>query len=423
VKRNRNARPRPTNRLSRFVRDVLRVAFAVARGLRGERIGLRASALTFITIFSMVPMLTVAIALVETAGTSAFRGGLREFVLEILAPGIREDSARVLERFLDTAGSAAAGTVSFVVLLISAASLLRHLDHSLNEIWNVRRKRALPLRLATYLGALLFGPLLLGASVVGMGVLRERIAIHTSIPPHILRASGAVVAVILFTALYKVVPNAQVRLRAALSGGLVAGVSWDLARHLYGVVATRAFKASPLWGSLGAVPLFLTWLYVSWLLLLWGARLSYAVQFAWFGRGMPDLLAYPRSDALLAARIAGALARRQQLRAGPSHVRALADELKVTVQSIEPVLDQLVRAELVRLHPEGLVEPARSIEELSLADTARAVGGPERPVAPVLSAPSCGIQTVIESAEAEFLARLGRVRWSDLPRLLPPQKA
>jgi membrane protein len=389
----------------------------VARGLRGERIGLRASALTYITIFSLVPLLTVAIALVETAGATAFRGGLRQLVLEILAPGIREDSARVLERFLDTAGSAAAGTVGFVALLISAASLLRHLDHSLNEIWNVRRKRSLPLRLVTYLGALLFGPLLLAASVAGIGVLREYIALHFNVPPQIVGASSTVVAVILLTALYRVVPNDEVRFRAALAGGLVAGVSWDVARHVYGEIATRAFRASPLWGSLGAVPLFLTWIYVSWLLLLFGARLSYAIQSAWFGRGMPDLVAYPRSDSLLAARIAGALARRQQLGDVPPTARALAGELKVTVQSIEPVLEQLLQAGLIHLASEGLIEPARRLSELSLADTARAVGGVNRAGVGALALPACGIQEVLESAEEEFLRRLGRVRWSELPQL------
>ncbi|HZA13182.1 MAG TPA: YihY/virulence factor BrkB family protein, partial [Myxococcaceae bacterium] len=232
----------------RFVLDVLRVAFALARGFRGERIGLRASALSFITIFSLVPLLTVAIALVEAVGAPAFRGGLREFVLQILAPGIREDSAGVLGRFLDTAGSAAAGTVGFVFLLFSAGSLLRHLDRSLNEIWNVRKKRSLAVWLVTYIGVLLFAPLLLAAGIAGVGALRERIAAHTSIPPQLLATSGALVAVVGFTLLYRVVPNAHVRLGAALAGGLVAGVAWDFARHLYGEIATRAFRASPLWG-------------------------------------------------------------------------------------------------------------------------------------------------------------------------------
>jgi membrane protein len=413
----RTARAFQSHAAGRFVLDVRRVAFALARGFRGERIGLRASALTYITIFSLVPLLTVAIALVETVGAPAFRGGLREFMLEILAPGIREDSARVLGRFLDTAGSAAAGTVGFVFLLFSAGSLLRHLDHSLNEIWNIRKKRSLPLRLGTYLGVLLFAPLLLAAGIAGMGVLREHIAAQTSVPPQLLAASGTVVAVIAFTLLYRVVPNAHVRMRSALAGGLVAGVGWDFGRHLYGEIATRAFRASPLWGSLGAVPLFLTWIYVGWLVLLFGARLSYAVQFAWFARGMPSLVPYPRADALLAALIAGDLARRHELRARWPTVHTLADELLVTVESIEPVLDQMAQAGLIRVLPEGRVAPARSLDALTLADTARAVGGTDPFGVAGVSAPTGGIQSVLEGAEREFLVRLGEVRWSDLPQL------
>jgi membrane protein len=208
-----------------------------------------------------------------------------------------------------------------------------------------------------------------------------------------------------------------VRLRSALAGGLVAGVGWDFARHLYGEIATRAFKASPLWGSLGAVPLFLTWIYVSWMVLLFGARLSYAVQFAWFARGMPSLLPYPRADALLAARVAEALARRHQFRARWPTVRALADELRVTIEALEPVLDQLGRAGLIRLPGDGQVEPARSLDSLTLADTARAVGGADPFGVIGLSRPPDGVEAVLEDAEREFLSRLGQVRWSDLPHV------
>lgn len=416
---SRTAQTLERTRAGRFGLDIFRAVIAVARGFRGEKISLRASALTYISIFSLVPMLAVALGLVQLLGRHEFHDHLRTFVYGLLAPGIREESSAVLDRFLTTASSATAGSLGIIALTFAAGSLLQNMDSSINEIWNVRKQRPLPVRIGIYAGILVLGPVLLALSLSAMGLLRGAATNYLPFSGEVITAAGALISVAGFTLTYLFAPNAKVRFRSALAGGLVAGLGWDVAKHLYGELAEQSFRASPVWGSLGAVPLFLTWIYVSWLLLLFGARLAYAVQYAWFGRGTPDLVAYPRSEAMLGARIAAAVARAQLPNARHLTIKGLASELRVPSEIVEPVLERLVRHTLIKLQPGGTLEPGRPLEELSLADIALAVGAGDtvNPPASVTKRAMNGLEAALDRAEDEFVARLRRIRWADLPRL------
>lgn len=407
------------SRGGRFVLDVLLAGWAVARGFRGEKISLRASALTYISIFALAPLLTVALALVELFGQNDLHAQVRAFLLDLLAPGIAEESAAMLDQFLSTASTTAAGSVGFAVLIVSAGTLLKNLDTSLHEIWNVRRRRPPHVRLAIYAAVLVLGPTLLALSLAGMGVLRAWVTPVIPFSGDLLTAAGALVAVAGFTFMYRVGPNVEVRFRSAFAGGLVAGLTWDVAKHVYGGVAATLFRASPIWGSLTAVPLFLTWIYVSWLLLLFGARLAYAVQYTWFRAGLPDLAAFPRGEALIAARLAALLAES----AGDGlTVRALPRALGLSQDVVAPVLERLVLAGVVRVLPGGQVQAGRPLDELTLADTALAVGAASGspPTASAASGPvgpSSAVEALFQQAEEAFLEQLRRVRWDDLPAL------
>jgi membrane protein len=405
-------------RAGRFALDVGLAAWTVARGFRGEKISLRASALTYISIFALVPLLTVALGLVELLGRHDLHAQVREFLFDLLAPGIAEESAAMLDRFLGSATSAAAGGVGLVVLMFSAGTLIKNLDTSINEIWNVRKKRSIPVRAAIYLGVMVLGPALLALSLAGMGVVRAWATPMVPFSAEILTAAGALVSVGGFTFMYLVGPHVKVRFRSALAGGLVAGLSWDLAKHLYGEIASQIFRASPVWGSLTALPLLLTWIYLSWLLLLFGARLSYAVQYAWFRGSAPDLGAFPRAEALVGARLSLLLTEAAATGAGPLAVRKLPRRLGVTEERLDPVLERLVASGIVRLLPGGYVEAGRPIDELTLEDTALAIGAGEGGAPGGTAQPKPeGVEGAFQRAEEAFLQALRQVRWRDLPML------
>src|SRR5207248_8399970 len=120
----------------------------------------------------------------------------------------------------------------------------------------------------------------------------------------LLTLGSTISSILVFTGIYKLAPHAPVRGRSALSGGIVGGLAWEIARHGYASFAALAFNYNPLYGSLSAAPLFLMWIYVSWWLMLFGARLSYAVEHAAFRGEFMDLITHPRARELVAARVA-----------------------------------------------------------------------------------------------------------------------
>src|SRR4051812_37877916 len=289
----------------RFAADTMSAMRALVHGFRGENISLRASALTYATIFSLVPMLTVALAILQSLHQEEFQARVRGFVQELLAPGIREDTGALLERFISRASGMAAGWIGFSVLAITAGALLRNLDGSLNEIWNVRRDRKLWVRILIYVVILLLGPLMVAASLAGSSELRAAV-LQTQLPytQTLVALFPWLASVFAFTLLYKLAPAAAVRIRSAFAGGLVAGLGWQLAQRAFTAFGAQIFRINPIYGSLGAAPLFLSWIYVSWIMVLFGARLAYAVEHASYLRVYGHLGDTPRTRELIAAQIA-----------------------------------------------------------------------------------------------------------------------
>lgn len=415
-------RPFAETPAGRFAADTYLAVRGVVHGFRGENINLRAGYLTYVSVFSLVPLVTVGLAILQSLHQESIRRRLSGFVHELLAPGIQRESAAFLDRLVNSAGSRAAGGVGFFFLLLSAGTLLRHLDASLNEIWAVRRARPWWLSLLLYAGALFFGPLLLGVWLLGTATIRELLS-KAGLPfsAQALSLGSAALSVLVLTLLYRLAPHAPVRLRSALAGGLVAGVCWELARILYSRFATLIFKASPLYGSLSAVPLFLMWIYLGWLVLLLGARLSYAVEQASFRGVLLDLIHHPRTKELLAARIA-------QLSAA-AHLAGGAfpttSSLARTLQAPEQLLDEVVRllkdAGVLVVGLRGELRPSREPSKLTLAEVSSAVGGVPslmRPRFPSKGEGFRAVEGIFGEVDEASATRLAAVTWEQLARQL-----
>src|SRR5512140_3272589 len=319
----------------RFAADTVGGIRAVVHGFRGERISLRAAALTYLSIFSLVPLLTVALVLLEFLHQEEFRRQMEHFIQRILAPGIREETAALLNGFIARASSVAALAIGFLVLGFSGGMLLKNLDASLNEIWNVRKKRPWHVRLLIYAFALLLGPVLVAVSLAGtVGVQDLLVGAGVSSARQATTLAWLLLAVSAFTSLYYLAPNAPVRLRSALAGGLVAGAAWDLSRYGYSLFGEQIFRYNPVYGSLGAMPLFLAWIYLTWLLVLFGARLAYAVEHAAAGGLLRALGEHPRARELVAARIAEEVTLAQLAATAPPTARELSRLLEVSEERV-----------------------------------------------------------------------------------------
>lgn len=364
------------SRGGRFAGDTFKGLRAVIHGFRGERIRLRAAALTYISVFSLVPLLTVALVLIQSLHRKTFQTRLLQFIHDVFAPGIRDESAALFEHFIDRASAVTAGSVGFLMLLVSAGSLLKNLEGSINEIWGVRRTRALHVRLLSYAAILLLGPVLVAASLVGTASLRTLlVGAHFPWARELFGLGTLLVAVASFTIIYLATPNAPVRVRSALAGGLVAGTGWELARHAYAAFGAQIFRYNPVYGSLGAAPLFLVWLYVSWNIVLFGARLAYAVEYASF-QGTYRLLGdHPRARELVAAQMAQVITKAHFRGLEAPTPKEISRALDVPEQTVRDLAEQLELAGLIAVGRRGGLHPAKHPDELTVAELSAAVGG------------------------------------------------
>lgn len=423
--------PLERTRTGRFAADTFLAVRSLARGFEGENIRLRSAALTYISVFSLVPLLTVVLALLGAYHQQAFQHRLRAFIFAVLAPGVREESAAFLERFLEPGHTTAIGSAGFLGLLISAGSLLQNIDVSLNEIWGVKNHRPWWIRALIYAGLLVLGPLMLALSFSGTSVVHsvlEDAPLLLGVFEFLFGSLSPVMAAAGLTLLYYVTPNTHLRLRSALAGGLVAGAAWSVARQVYTGIAAYSFRNNPLYASLGALPMFLAWLYVDWLLLLIGARLSYVVEHATFRDSLWAFGAHPRARELVAARVAQETTLVWFDGGTPPLPRELALRLRVPETLVHEVVDNLEQAGLIEHHRRGGLLPARSPSELTLADLTLAVHGVYSPGEPEGWSPPRA--RGFEPMEAFFIEGdragldvLRRTRWLDLAILVRPELA
>jgi membrane protein len=412
--------------VGRFATDIYLAGRAVVRDFQGENISLRAAALTYISVFSLVPLVTVGLVLLKTLHQDEFQRRMRTAIHVALAPGIREESSDFLERFLSPANSIAIGSIGFLALLFSAGSLLRHIEGSVNEVWGIRRQRPIMVRVAIYLGLLLLGPVFLAATFAGSGAVRAFIVnAGYSVAPQILTLTTAALAVTCLTLLYYSTPYAKVAIRSALAGSITAGLGWMLAKQMYDEFAEQTFRYDKLWGSLSAMPLFLAWIYMSWLIVLCGARLSYAVEHAAFRDSLWAFGNHPRALELVAGRIAIETTLAWVDGQPPPLPRELAVRLRVPESFVHDAIERMVNAHLLERVRRGGIQPAKDPAELTLADVSLAIhqvmitGGPETWTGP--RAPGFEqVEALFQKADCANADTLRQTRWIDLIAHLRP---
>ncbi len=390
------------------VREARQLAWASARtllgALRGESVRVRAMALTYITLFAVVPALVVAFSFVQAfAGTEKLWRGMHEYVLDNLAVGARASIEPYLGRFMRNAHATSAGIVGGAFLVVSAVSLFSYVERTVNDIWAVRKLRPLPYRILIYWAGLTLGPVLLATSIA-LGH-----AVGTMLPTAVVgqvlaRLAAILLSCVLFTALYLFVPSTRVRLYAAATGGVVAGIAWELAKMLYTFAVARFFRYHAVYGSVAAVPIFLLWMFVSWTLVLFGARVSFVVQHARVLLRGHAATSTPLGRELLAARALLEVALAYRDGAPPPDPGEVAVRLETFGEPVREVLGALRLKQIVAEVSGGGLVPARPLETITLGDVRRAISGdPPAPTGTSSEAVVSGILSDAERAAAEAL--------------------
>lgn len=273
--------------LKRLVIYTLRILVLAYKGFVEDRVNQRASALTYFTLMAIVPFLAMGFGIAKGFGADKY---LEKRLLEYF-----EGQEFILSKVIDfshnllqnTGGGLIAG-IGVVVLFYSVLKVFNHIERSFNDIWQIKTSRPYARKFADYLSMMLIAPVLLvaasGINVVfatHLHTLSQEIEFIGYITPFIMflfKLLPYFMIWVTFTLLYIILPNTKVNIVSGIIAGIVAGSAFMVTQWLYIDLQIGVSKYNAIYGGFAALPLFLIWLRISWLIVLLGAEISFSHQ-------------------------------------------------------------------------------------------------------------------------------------------------
>ncbi len=361
--------------------DILRFPFALIRDLLAGELNLRAMGLVYTTLLSLVPLAAFAFAVLKGLGVHR---DLEPLIFEFLRP-IGERAGELTTQFMhfvDNVRGDVLGSVGLAILLYTVISTIQKLEEAFNFAWHVERPRSVMRRVSEYLSLMVIGPVFIVVvfslfSAVASHTSMQWLAIHEPFGT-IVRAFGLIGPFLfvtgVFTFLYAFIPNTRVRFRAALIGGVVAGLLWAASGALFTRIVAASTQMVAIYAGFAIFLATLIWIYVSWIILLIGAQLSFYVQnprYLRVGQGHVRLTSALRER--LAFTVMLLVARKFVAGEPPWDQRALAEDLQIPGSALATVIRSLERAGLLTLTEDEELIPARDLESIQLCDVLHAV--------------------------------------------------
>ena len=352
---------RPAN----WLLDLLRYPFALVRDLLTGELNLRAMGLVYTTLLSLVPLIAFGFAVLKGLGVHR---DLEPLIYEVLRPvGGRasELTAQIMD-FVERVRGGVLGSLGLAFLLYTVVTTIQKLEGAFNFAWHVERPRSLMRRISEYLSLMVIGPVFL---VIVFGLFGA-VPLHPT-----LRELGPYLFVTgVFTFLYVFVPNTRVHLGPALAGGVTAGILWAASGAVFAKIISLSTQMVAIYAGFAIFLAALIWIYLSWLILLIGAQLSFYVQnprYLRAGQAPVRLTSCLRER--LALTVMLLVARRFVTGHAPWRQRALAEHLEIPGSALATVIDSLETAGLLTLTEDEDVLPARDLEGIGLQDILDAV--------------------------------------------------
>jgi membrane protein len=330
-----------------------------------------AAALTYTTLLSLVPLMTVTLA-VFSAFPIADRVNqmIQDFVFTNFMPTSGQVLQQYLSEFSEKASRLTGTGTAFLVLV--ALLMMANIDRALNAIWEVKAARGFASKFLIYWAVLSLGPILIGASVlvtsylVSLPILSE--AASSGVGRKLLALTPVLASAVAFAMMYAVVPNRRILLRHALIGGVFAAVLFEVAKRGFGVYITQFPTYEAIYGALATIPLFLVWLYLSWIVVLLGAEVTHCLSiYRWSSSdqsrcraGMGDAI-----DALLALDEAAAAGD------APTTAQLAAQRQRWLEPQLEDLLNDLKSLHWVHMTRDGGWVLARRLADATLIELYR----------------------------------------------------
>jgi membrane protein len=342
-----------------FIRQ-LRIIVLAVRGFAEDKCKFRASALTFFSLLSIVPVIAMMFGIAKGFG---LQEKVEAQILEKL--GQIEGQEKVAERIIEFSnsllekaeGEYIAG-IGVVLLLWAVIKLLSNIENSFNDIWGIKKPRTIGRKFSDYLSMMLICPILLvmasSATVIvstQIHLLVQKLPLHSAIISLILtslRLLPFCTIWIIFTFVFIFMPNTKVNWRSGILGGIVAGTMFQLVQSLYIHFQVGVTSYNKVYGSFAALPLFLIWLQISWLVVLFGAELSFAHQNVDTYEFEPDCLSvshrYKRKLSLLITHL---LVKNFCSCRRPLYASEISQKLEIPVRLVRQILFELAECRIL----------------------------------------------------------------------------
>ena len=379
-----------------FLIKQMRVLILSVKGFHEDKCQLRASALTFYTLISIVPVAAMAFGIAKGFGLEkVLETQLRSKLTgqEEIVASIIKFSHSLLEK---TQGGLVAG-VGLIILVWAVFKLLGQIESSLNDVWKIKEKRSISRMFGDYLALMIICPVLLILSssttvfiTTQVNVILEKFTILGSFSAFIfflLKLLPYMLMWLLFTFLYIFMPNTKVRFASGLIAGTIAGTIFQIVQWAYITFQIGVVHYNTIYGSFAALPLFLVWLQLSWTIVLYGAEISVAYQNADIYEFEPDFLqASHRLRKTLSLLVTSRLIKNFVRGEKPLTALEISDQLEIPIRFVNEILFDLVKSQIL------------SVAEIE--------GKGRRGYQPAIDVGSLTIQYVIDALETKGLNSL-----------------
>ncbi len=367
---------------TRFGVHIIKVMILAYKGYQKDECPVRASALTYFSVLSIVPVIAVAFAISKGFGLEEI---LEEEITKALSSQ-QEIMTYLLDfskRMLNSTKSGVLAVISIGFLLYTVLKLFHHIESTVNQIWNIKKSRTLLRKFTDYMSIVVIAPILMiGSSAVtvyintGLKHMAEE-GMFDMITPFLvfmMKLVPFIIMWILFTGMYIIMPNTKVKFSRAFIAGIIAGSIFQLIQIYYIDLQFAFSKYNAVYGSFAALPLFLIWVQLSWLLFLFGAEISSALDKATtYGNKLDyEVLSNSRKKILNFLVLKHITEDFKMGKEAPS-AQELSDKLKLPLRYIEQITENLIKCKLVNEtishgDHDNAFQPAKDISTLSFAN-------------------------------------------------------
>jgi membrane protein len=358
-----------------------RVTYYAVKDFNDDDLLVKASALTYFTLLSIVPLLAMAFGIAQGFGLEAY---LEKIILENF-----ESQQQIMEQLLNfshsmlqnTQGGLVAGVGAFL-LLWTVMRLLTNIESSFNSIWNVKKSRTLVRKFTDYIAMMILAPIFIiissSATVYAEVYISELGSEYAllgwlgSLYSFLLGLLPYVSTWMLFTLLFLVMPNTRVQPKYALLAGVLMGSVYQVVQYGYIYFQVNVSKFNAVYGSFAALPLFLIWLQLSWLIILIGAEIAYYSQHVdQFDSREKTRTISPYHQKLLSLIILRRIVAQFHDAAPALDLRSLSAELGVPINVLKDLVAAMVQVGLLsEVYQEGketALQPAKHTALLSIS--------------------------------------------------------